>query len=131
MKSGFQNSTLDVRTRDGLDDVLLEPLVFIRANGDVIRAPVGGTTNGFSVPRCLQNVVPPTGGDWFSSILHDSAYQKELQVCVENKWIPAGYSKKQADSLILEAMTAQGTNRVIRQVVYWAVRLFGRGNFKI
>lgn len=131
MKTGFQQYTLDVKTGDGLRDELIEPLGFVRLNGEMLRAPAGGHTDGFSVPRCLQNIVPATGGDWFSAVLHDSAYQGELEICRGVLWRPACYSKKEADDLFLEAMTSQRVGWLMRHLIYLAVRLFGRGNFQV
>ena len=130
MTARFINSTLKVLTSDGLDDVLMEPLVFQRANGDIVRAPTGGTTDGFSVPRCLQSIVPATGGDWFSAVLHDSAYRDQLQEQIGGNWVDACYTQKQCDRLILEAMGTQGVSWVMRHGIYLALRLFGHVAFK-
>ena len=130
MIPGFKNTTLDVRTSDGLCDELLEPLAFVRENGDVVRAPCGGTTDGWSVPRCLRNYMPADGGDWFAAVLHDSAYRYQLQIkCMGDNWIPARYSRKQADILLLEAMRLQDVCIIKRHVIYWCVRVFGHPAF--
>lgn len=130
MPAGFLNKTLDIRTTDGLQDTLLEPLVFARENGQVVRAPIGGTTDGLSVPRCVQNIIPATGGDWFSGVLHDSAYRDELEVLKDGTWVKASFDQKECDSLILEGMTAQGTNIIMRHTIYRALRMFGSFAFK-
>ena len=128
MTFGFQQDTLEVRTRNGLDDVLIDELVYLAKDGQLYRAPVGGTTDGFSVPRCLQNIIPATGGDWFSAVLHDSAYRGQLQVC-NGVWVKAITSKDRCDRLLLEAMESQGVG-LMRYVIYFAVRLFGWAAFK-
>jgi len=46
MTPGFVNITLDVKTSNGLEDILLEPLEFVRVNNRRIRAPIAGTTDG-------------------------------------------------------------------------------------
>lgn len=129
MKTGFQNITLNVRTGDGLADTLLEPLVFIRSNGETVRAPMGGTTDGLSVPRCVQNIIPATGGDWFSGVIHDSAYRNQLEYLFEGEWKLADYSQKEADDLIFEALTEQEVSWVMRHTIYRALRMFGRTAF--
>ena len=130
MNPGFQNITLDVRTSDGLDDTLLEPLIFVRSNGDIIRAPIGSTTDGLSVPRCIQSFIPATGGDWFASVLHDAGYRNQLQIAVDEKhWILAKYNQKECDDLMREAMKAQNTGWKMRFIIYWSVRLFGKAAF--
>jgi hypothetical protein len=131
--SYFIQSTINVKTSDGLDDVLLEPLVYVRASGDVVRAPAGGTTDGLSVPRCLQSIIPATGGDWMSAVLHDSAYRDQLEIRVNNRnsiYVKASYTQKQCDQLILEAMGAQGVSWIMRHIIYWALRLFGHVAFR-
>lgn len=121
---GFVNKTLDVRTTNGLNDILLEPLEFVRKYGQTVRAPIGAETNGFSVPRCLQNIIPATGGDWFSAVLHDSSYENSLEVYT-GVWEKANYSKEECDDLILEAMISQSVGLVKRQTIYRALQLFG------
>ena len=130
MAAGFQNKTLDTRTSNGLNDTLLEPLVFIRENGDLIQAPIGGTTDGLSVPRCVQNIIPATGGDWFSGVIHDSAYRNELQILKNGVWVTANYNQQECDDLILEAMKSQEVNIVMRHTIYRALRMFGSFAFK-
>lgn len=127
MTKGFQNTTLDVCTGNGLDDILEQPLVYHRLDGTVLRAPRGGSTDGLSVPRCLQNIIPATGGDWFSGVLHDSAYRNELQVLckVTHHWTRANYTQAQSDALILEAMKTQRVNWLMRWTIYLALRAFG------
>ena len=110
MDTGFINSTLDVKTSDGLDDILLEHLEFVKLNDQRIRAPIGGTTDGFSIPRCSQSLVPATGGDWFASVLHDSAYRNQLEIQNLGEWESASFTQKQADDLLLEAMESQGVS---------------------
>lgn len=141
MKPGFVNSTLDVRTGDGLDDVLLGWLDYIRPNGDLLRAPIGGTTDGFSVPRCLQSIIPATGGDWFSAVLHDSAYRNQLLILPfvgtsldampedSKLFVLASFSQKESDTLILEAMASQGVGEFEQSIIYNALRMYGGSAF--
>jgi hypothetical protein len=131
MNYGFQNSSLDVRTRDGLDDILIEELTFVRRDGTILRAPIGSTTDGLSTPKIVR-VIPgydATGDDWWSGVLHDSAYRDFLQVN-EGVWKPAHFTQKECDDLILEAMTAQGVGFLRRHTIYFALRLFGSFAFK-
>ena len=132
--SGFRNITLDVETGNGADDVLLEPLVFDRLDGSTVRAPIGGTTDGLSTPKIIR-ILPgydSTGDDWFSGVLHDSAYRNQLQVfCpVTQEWPLASLGRRQSDLLILEAMKRQGVGWTRRTVIYAALRLFGWIAFK-
>jgi hypothetical protein len=133
MKPRFLQTTVKVLTSDGLDDVLMEPLKFHRASGDLVRAPAGGTTDGLSVPRCLQSIIPATGGDWMSAVLHDSAYRDQLEFRVNDRnaiYVKAHYTQCQCDQLILEAMEAQGVGWIMRTTIYVALRLFGHVAFR-
>ncbi len=122
-----------MRTGNGLNDVLLEPLIFACRDGRVLRAPAGGTTDGLSVPRCVQNIIPATGGDWFSGVLHDSAYRNQLEIYARSQggyvWLLAGLDQKQSDDLILEAMESQKVGWLMRKTIYRALRMFGNVAF--
>lgn len=129
MNFGFQNEWVDVRTGDGLNDQLLTELVYLTRNGKALRCPIGGTTDGLSVPRCVQNIIPAVGGDWKSGVLHDSAYRRQLEVLTDQQWLKANYTQEQADNLILEAMESQGVGFIMRHTIYRALRMFGSKAF--
>jgi len=132
-KHGFQNTSLDVRTRDGLDDILIEPLCFINQAGRHYRAPTDSTTDGLSTPKIIR-VLPgydATGDDWWSGVLHDAAYRDFLEIeSAGGAWEKAGLTQAQSDALILEAMTTQGVGWWRRHIIYCALRLFGSSAFK-
>jgi hypothetical protein len=133
MKHGFQNKTLEVRTRDGLDDILIEPLYFFNRGERHYRAPVGSTTDGLSTPKIVR-VLPgydATGDDWWSGVLHDSAYRNFLEIELSfGVWEKAQLTQAQSDALILEAMTSQRVGWWRRHTIYFALRLFGSFAFK-
>lgn len=134
MKPGFQQTTVAVRTGDGLNDTLLESLNYVRRDGSLIRAPVGGTTDGLSVPRCAQNIVPASGmSSWMAGVMHDSGYRDQLETWSDTAqdWIPAKYSREQCDELLLEAMELQGVPWLKRKTIYRAVRLFGGRSYRV
>ena len=126
---GFREMTLDVTTGNGADDILLEPLIFDRLDGSVVRAPIGSTTDGLSTPKIVR-LLPgydSTGEDWFSGVLHDAAYRNQLEIlCKPTQfWAKARFTQKQCDKLILEAMLLQGVGFWRRHIIYRALRLFG------
>lgn len=129
MQRGFHNYKLDVATHDGLNDILLEPLVFTNRFGRLLRAPKGSTTDGLSTPKIVR-VLPAydaTGDDWWSGVLHDAAYRGFLEIQNHlGEWQKADYSQKQADDMILDAMESQGVGFIRRHIIYYALRLFGR-----
>lgn len=127
MKPHFLNQTLLVRTGNGINDELMERLCFQRGDGTILSVPPGATTDGLSIPRAVQNIIPATGGDsWFAGVLHDAAYRGTMEVGDSfNGWLPAQYSREAADNLMLEALEAQGCNWVKRHTIYRALRMFG------
>ena len=83
-----------------------------------IRVPRGTVTDLTSVPRLLWSVFPPHGRFAKAAIIHDYLYDQAIG------------TKAFADQVFLEAMTVLGVPRATRILMYWAVRLFGRGNYK-
>lgn len=133
MTTGFQNESLNVQTKDGLDDALLEPLVFVDPNGNWWEAPTGSTTDGLSTPPIVR-ILPgydATGDDWWSGVLHDSGYRRFIRLRqADGSWRTMALTQKQCDTLILQAMTSQGVGFLRRHIIYFALRLFGSFAFK-
>ena len=128
MSPGFTNEFIDVRTTDGLNDTLLTPLLYSAQDGELYRVPIGSTTDGLSVPKIVQNIIPAVGSAWWSGVIHDACYRATIQIW-ENEtqdWMPANVTQQKADALILEAMETQGIGLVKRQTIYRALRMFGR-----
>ena len=132
MKPEILNTALDVRTANGLDDILLDALEIQVSNGDIYRAPIGSATDGVSTPRWLWPILPPTGDDWLPAVLHDAAYRNTLQrYCpATDHWQLAKLTQAQADRLLLEALRANGVRWLKRTVIYTALRLVGGKAFK-
>lgn len=83
----------------------------------VICVPAGTVTDLATVPRLLWAFFPPHGRYAKAAIIHDYLYERAIG------------SKASADRTFLEAMTVLGVPRLTRAVMYWSVRLFGRGNY--
>jgi len=83
-----------------------------------IRIPAGTITDLASTPRLLWAIFPPHGQYAKAAIVHDYMYDQAIG------------SKAFADAVFLEAMEVLGVPRWRRVPMYWAVRLFGRGNYK-
>lgn len=79
--------------------------------------PAGYITDLASVPRVLWNVFPPHGKYAKAAIVHDYLYSNAIG------------SKLWADKVFLEAMAVLGVPRWRRWIMYFAVRLFGKGNY--
>ena len=131
VKAGFQTQSVLVRTTDGEDDILQEPLVFWTADGRVLRAPAGTTTDGLSTPRIIRNLpgYDATGDDWYCGVLHDAAYRLFLEDWNGTEWVKVNYTREQCDDLMLEALEAQGVGFIRRHTIYRALRMFGQAAF--
>ena len=86
-------------------------------SGIVIRVDKGYITDLASIPRIFWPILPPHGNYGKAAVIHDYCYDKGIE------------SKRWADDVLLEAMGVLGIPRWKQMVIYWAARLFGRGNF--
>ncbi|ENJ3383787.1 DUF1353 domain-containing protein [Salmonella enterica] len=96
-----------------------EPFAFYLSddNSDVIEVPVGFVTDLATVPRIFWILLPPDGKYAKAAIIHDYLYDNALR------------TKYEADRIFLDGMDVLGVPKWKRTVMYWAVRLFGRGNY--
>ncbi|EGW3281002.1 DUF1353 domain-containing protein [Salmonella enterica] len=97
-----------------------EPFEFYLSddNSDVISVPSGFVTDLATVPRIFWMLLPPDGKYAKAAIIHDYMYDNALR------------TKKEADKIFLDGMTVLGVLKWKRTVMYWAVRLFGRGMYE-
>lgn len=97
-----------------------EPFAFYLSddNSDVIEVPVGFVTDLATVPRIFWILLPPDGKYAKAAIIHDYMYDNALR------------TKKEADKIFLDGMTVLGVPKWKRTIMYWAVRLFGRGMYE-
>lgn len=86
-------------------------------SGIVIRVPKGFKTDLASIPRIVWPILPPHGYYGKAAVIHDYCYVHAIE------------SKRWADDVFLEAMGILGIPRWKQIVMYWSVRLFGRGNY--
>ena len=84
----------------------------------VITVPAGTVTDLASVPRVLWTIFPPHGRYAKAAIVHDYLYEQGIG------------TKDWADRIFLEAMEVLGVPRWRRVLMYWAVCLFGEGNYQ-
>lgn len=85
---------------------------------DVIKVPAGFVTDLTSIPRFFWTILPPHGQYAKAAIIHDYLYTNAIG------------SKKYADDVFFEAMTILGVARWRKHVIYYAVKIFGKGNYK-
>ncbi|EJJ3958770.1 DUF1353 domain-containing protein [Salmonella enterica subsp. enterica serovar Sandiego] len=98
---------------------LYEPFEFYLSddNSDVIEVPAGFVTDLATIPRIFWTILPPDGKYAKAAIIHDWMYDNALR------------TKKEADLIFLDGMTVLGVLKWKRTIMYWAVRLFGRGMY--
>ncbi|EBW6364527.1 phage tail protein, partial [Salmonella enterica subsp. enterica serovar Oranienburg] len=63
-------------------------------------------------------ILPPDGKYAKAAIIHDYLYDNALR------------TKQEADRIFLDGMTVLGVPKWKRAIMYQAVRLFGRGNYR-
>jgi len=132
MKPGFLETTLDTRSSNGRDDVLLSELRFLDTDGTLYKTPAGADTDGGSTPRICW-LIPnfePTGKHWFDWILHDGGYRDTLEVFRGGGWYPAALSRLQCDQLLDRSLRLRGMGQIKRAFVYHTLRAEGWRYFK-
>lgn len=102
--------------------VLISDLEYVDTRYGEITAMAEFNTDLASIPQFLRNIVDPS-----------APYIKEPAVI--HDWIYRGHEKerftrKQADHIFYRAMRGQGISWMKAQVMYYAVRLFGKGSWK-
>lgn len=107
-------SKLIIEDAGGLPFLLYESLVYETGvwPGEIV-VPKGFKTDFASIPRGLWNILPPIGSYDKAAVLHDFLYQTN------------GVTRKQADDVLLEAMTVSGTSKWVRWAIYSGVRIGG------
>jgi hydrogenase maturation factor HypF (carbamoyltransferase family) len=105
---------------DGEVAMLFEALVYESdVLGRTIEAPAMMVTDFASIPRGLWNILPKRGKHDRAAVLHDACYRGFIQT-----------TRKEADNVFLEAMEASGVGWLSRQLMYRAVRMFGRKAYR-
>lgn len=96
-----------------------EPFEFYLSddNSDIISVPAGFITDLATIPRIFWSLMPPDGKYAKAAIIHDYLYDNAFR------------TKYEADRIFLDGMTVLGVPKWKRVIMYWAVRLFGCGNY--
>lgn len=87
-------------------------------SNEFIKVPVGFETDFASIPKCFQWLFPPIGKYGKAAVVHDYLY------CT------GSVTKEYADYVFYEAMGVLKVPNYIRRLMYYAVRKFGKSNFK-
>lgn len=103
--------------------ILTSRLSYITNLGDQIHVPKGFKTNFASVPRIAKFYVDDD--DWqirAPSVVHDYLYSAESS--------KLGFSRKQSDEVLLEAMIGLGMRKTKALLIYYILRMFGGSNYE-
>lgn len=120
-------TSLRVEDIDGRTMRLLEELKFYSAElRMVVKTEAGYVTDFASIPQFFWRVIPKNGKYDRAAVLHDAAYEGQLRD-VTGAIFPA--TKAQADNLFKEAMAVDGVPTFQRDAMYYAVSVFGKGNW--
>ena len=95
--------------------------------------PAGMLTDGASIPRFFWRLIgsPFTGPYRRAAIFHDAAYKGLLEAYNSQcNRISERLDREAADGLLLVLMEADGAGRCLREVIYKAVRFFGKWSWK-
>lgn len=82
-------------------------------SNDHINVDIGFVTDFASVPRVLWWALPKWGKYGNAAVVHDWLYWSQTR------------SRKESDSIMLEAMEVLGVSKLKRKSIYRAVRIFG------
>lgn len=132
MTYGFLETTLDTRSSDGMNDVLLSELHFRDADGTLYKVPVHSETDGGSIPWFAQFIpgFQPFGNHWFDWVLHDSAYRGTLMVQRIALYFKADMNRYAADCLLARALEMKGMGKIARGTVFSCVRARGWKHYR-
>ncbi len=106
-------SALELRDDGGFPFTLINPLGYVTNVGHkgTFYVPRGFKTDLASIPRLLWRLLPPIGKYDKAAVVHDYLYQFN------------GVTRKEADSILLEAMTVLGVGKWTRRTIYAGVRV--------
>lgn len=117
---------------DGDHWKLLSPLIYVRDNGEQVRALDGFVTDFASTPRPVWWLMPPSDEYTPAAVTHDWLYRMHTLEKKFDVWPPAVRccTRKEADNIFLEAMAVLGVARWKRVAMWAAVRAFGWAAWK-
>lgn len=99
----------------GFPFTLVQPLTYYNATFPTTVIPTGFKTDLASIPRVIQNILPPVGLYDAAAVVHDFLYQTA----------PRGIDRGTADRVLLDAMDELGVSRATRWTIYLGVRSGG------
>ena len=96
---------------------LTKDFTFTSEEYGVITVPAGFKTDFASVPAIVRSIFPTDGKYMEASIVHDYYYAYAIG------------TKKLADRIFKHAMKLSNVSTIRRWLMYWGVRLMGKGQY--
>jgi hypothetical protein len=86
-----------------------------------VTVPAGFITDGASIPQVFWSILSPFGGYFSAAVVHDFLY---------SPFNDTRFTRQQADLIFKEAMFNIGVSWYQREIIFRAVRVFGRFSYK-
>ena len=116
---GYFVGELKLERAGSKDWKTLEDLLYVTNDAFRIEVEAGFETDGASIPRGLWSFIghPLNGKHARAATIHDYMYENAIR------------TKKEADLIFREAMKTDGVSKLRRNLMYYAVHLFGKGSY--
>ena len=124
-------SDINVRRKPGSNKkwVLSERLTYVGCRDQFI-VPIGFPTDFASIPWFLHSLFPKNGSHDAAAIIHDYLYARHPIVKNYTMMGVRRITRKEADQLFLKIMKELETPPLRRNLMYLAVRVFGRRGWR-
>ena len=91
----------------------------------------GLLTDFASVPRMLRPILSPVGMHSTAAVFHDAGYARKLLIKRSGgRWRPAILTRADVDLMFLDLLACAGMGLLMRLLVWLAVRVGGRKNWR-
>lgn len=87
----------------------------------LIKVPKGFVTDYASIPKLLRGIVLPYEKHSGASVVHDWLYSSNCNL---------GLSREKSDKIFLEILKEEKVSFLLRILMYFAVRKFGKSRFR-
>lgn len=111
------SNPLVVKQLPGYEWEVVTGFTYESKDGYKVEVPYGVKTDLASVPRALWWFISPAGKHSQACVVHDYMYDNAID------------TKEKADEIFYEALRELGVPMMRAKVMYWGVKLFGRGKY--
>ena len=129
IRKRFTRSLLIEDTNDGKTFIVRGAFKYFigsEVSGRFISCPDGARTDLASIPRLLQPLVPKLGKGNQAAVVHDLAYRRGfVELGLRYGVGISRITRKEADQIMLEAMTVLEVGKSRRYAIYYGLRIGG------